>query len=126
MRAHLTFTLTLVACGAALCAGAAEPEPSRHAPDSPPRLNQLAVSQARGGDLTGAWILLERAALLAPDDERIRQNLRAVRAARDGREPAAEPTAAAVAAAATPDAPKPPVGANDDREPPLPAPWPKK
>ena len=53
----------------------------------PERLRQFATDKARAGETTTAWILLERAALLAPHDARVVQALAAVRAQRKG-EPA--------------------------------------
>ena len=47
-------------------------------------LNETAIDSIRQGDLTTAWILLERAARLAPHDPRILRNLREVRAYRMG------------------------------------------
>ena len=52
-------------------------------------LNESAIERIRQHDLTTAWILLERAALLAPHDQRIQSNLRELRAYRMG-EPMAE------------------------------------
>jgi hypothetical protein len=63
---------------------------------SPVHLNERAVAAVAAGDVTEAWILLERAARLAPHDQRIARNLAAVRAYRaaawpEAREPAVQP-----------------------------------
>lgn len=67
-------------------------------------LNELAVAGVQRGDVDTAWVLLERAARLAPHDERILTNLEALRAVRAGKPP---PRRAAAAAAAVPPAPPP-------------------
>lgn len=46
----------------------------------PVTLNESALTKLQEGDTTTAWILLERAARLAPYDQRILQNLGALRA----------------------------------------------
>lgn len=50
----------------------------------PVALNELAAARVRQGDTTTAWILLERAARLAPYDRRIARNLAVLRAFRAG------------------------------------------
>lgn len=52
---------------------------------NPVMLNEYAAACIRDGDIDTAWILLERAALLAPHDERIAANLAVVRAWRAGK-----------------------------------------
>lgn len=56
------------------------------APDHthPPALNEYAVARVKEGDTATALILLERAARLAPDDERIRHNLEVLRGCSGG------------------------------------------
>ena len=46
---------------------------------NPIQLNEAAVASAASGDVDAAWLLLERAARLAPHDERIVANLAALR-----------------------------------------------
>lgn len=50
----------------------------------PELLNQRAAALAREGEVGTAEILLERAALLAPGDERIARNLKEIRAHQEG------------------------------------------
>jgi hypothetical protein len=121
MRAYLT--LTCLACCLVFPAQAAEPGTPGTAPDHPAHLNELASKRAREGDLTTAWILLERAVLLAPDDERIMRKLRAVRAARAGKPADAGPAASA---ASPPAVSSPPAGDTDAQHRPVPALWPEK
>ena len=123
MRAYLT--LTFFACCLIFPAQAAEPGALGAAPDSPARLTELASERAREGDLATAWILLERAVLLAPDDERIVRKLRAVQAARAGRQPDSRPAANAVAQPALAPA-SAPAGDTDALHWPVPALWPEK
>lgn len=60
----------------------------------PVMLNEFAVRMIREGDTSTGWILLERAARLAPHDQRILHNLREVRAFRAGEPaPAVQPVA---------------------------------
>ncbi len=61
-----------------LLAGCAVPTAMAQQRDhyDPALLNQFALDRIRRHDLTTAWILLERAALLAPHDQRILFNLR--------------------------------------------------
>lgn len=56
---------------------------------NPVVLNEYALQKIREGDLGTAAILLERAVQLAPHEERIRQNLAALRAWQNGRPAAA-------------------------------------
>ena len=56
----------------------------------PVLLNEFAIDRIRQHDLTTAWILLERAALLAPHDQRLRSNLRELQACRMGQPAPAE------------------------------------
>lgn len=51
---------------------------------NPVVLNEHATASIRAGDINTAWILLERAARLAPHDERIAANLAVVRDWRRG------------------------------------------
>lgn len=51
---------------------------------NPVALNESAVERIRDGDLGTARILLERAARLAPHNERILRNLRELKAQMDG------------------------------------------
>lgn len=51
-------------------------------PDNTDALNELAFLAYRRGDLDRAFTLLERAVELAPEDHRLRENLRRLRAAR--------------------------------------------
>lgn len=89
----------------------------------PAALNESAMDAIRQGDLATAWILLERAARLAPYDPRIARNLRALDAHRAGNlapaEPA-EPAAPQRPLLRSPQAPPPPV------PPEPPAIWPPK
>lgn len=119
MRAYLT--LTGLACCLVFPAQAAEPGAPGAAPDHPAHLNELASKRAREGDLTTAWILLERAVLLAPDDERIVRKLRAVQAARASRQPDGGPAASAAAQPALSSAPT-----GDTDAPHRPVLWPEK
>ncbi len=48
-------------------------------PTNPLELNEAAVASAARGDIDVAWLLLERAARLAPHDTRIAANLAALR-----------------------------------------------
>jgi hypothetical protein len=48
-------------------------------PANPIDLNEAALAYAAQGEIETAWLLLERAALLAPADARIAANLAAVR-----------------------------------------------
>lgn len=48
-------------------------------PTNPLELNEAAVASAARGDIDVAWLLLERAARLAPHDTRITANLAALR-----------------------------------------------
>ena len=56
----------------------------------PVLLNEFAIDRIRQHDLTTAWILLERAALLAPHDQRIHSNLRELEMYRMGKPAPAE------------------------------------
>ena len=49
---------------------------------NPIQLNERAAAAVKAGDLQSAWILLERAARIAPHDPRIARNLDILRAAR--------------------------------------------
>ncbi len=59
----------------------------------PAALNESAVEAIRQGDLDTAWILLERAARVAPYDPRIARNLRVLNAHRTGTAAPGEPAA---------------------------------
>ncbi|HYD81022.1 MAG TPA: hypothetical protein VEC06_14540 [Paucimonas sp.] len=61
-------------------ASPAMPQVSNGGHEDPEALNELAVRYIRQGDPATGRILLERAALLAPHDERIQRNLREMRA----------------------------------------------
>lgn len=58
---------------------------------NPAVLNEYALKKIREGDLGTAAILLERAVQLAPYEERIRQNLAALRAWQGGKAAPAAP-----------------------------------
>lgn len=87
---------------------------------NPVLLNERAVAKAREGDLTSAWILLERAVRLAPHDERIMRNLQELKAYRAGK------VLGPIGQNAVPDPElQPPSAAEDKPVPPQPpAPWP--
>lgn len=70
-------------------------------------LNELAAASAQRGEVDLAWLLLERAARLAPHDARISTNLDLVRAVRAGKPPPYT-TSAAPPARAPPAAPRAP------------------
>jgi len=70
--------LALLAC---LAASGVHAGPDAH---DPAALNESAVEAIRQGDLDTAWILLERAARVAPYDPRIARNLRVLNAHRTG------------------------------------------
>lgn len=80
MRA--THYLALLGCLFFSADGRAQRLPHDHY--DPVLLNEFAVAKAGSGDLTTAWIMLERAARLAPHDPRIRHNLAELRALRAG------------------------------------------
>lgn len=65
-------------------------------------LNELAAASVQRGDFDQAWLLLERAARLAPHDARIGANLNLARALRNG-----TPLSRANVAAPTAQAPAP-------------------
>jgi hypothetical protein len=65
--------------GLAACAGSGPGAGSSGDPANPLDLNEIAVASAARGDIETAWLLLERAARLAPHDTRIAVNLDAVR-----------------------------------------------
>jgi len=112
---------TLLSCAATACSSFTAPADSarRHELNhyDPVMLNELALAKVRESDIGTAWILLERAARLAPHDERIARNLALLRAFRAGKldySPAAtaafvETAGLAGSAAGTQDAfPEPP------------------
>jgi hypothetical protein len=68
--------LLLGASGCAIDGPAPLPMPD---PANPLELNEVAVASAARGDIETAWLLLERAARLAPHDARITANLAAMR-----------------------------------------------
>lgn len=79
--------LSALALALAGCAGGLSPTLGPSADldlANPYVLNEIAVAGVQRGDLHTAWLLLERAARLAPHDERIVNNLEALRAARSG------------------------------------------
>ena len=88
--------LALLACAHSSARSADTPTAAYDHTD-PVRLNERALVFARNGSLGKALILLERAALLAPQDERILRNLYVLRAARAGQ------TLAPISARAVPD-----------------------
>ncbi len=94
-------SFTLLLAGTASCLAMAQGPDGAGArtfdPYDPAALNEAAADAVRRGDASTAWILLERAARLAPHDARIAANLREVRAWRSGE---AAPAAATVPAAA--------------------------
>lgn len=57
----------------------ASPAPAAPSPFDPVALNEQAAAAVRAGDRGLALILLERAARLAPDNEAIARNVRALR-----------------------------------------------
>lgn len=73
-------------------AAAAELHYGKYDHYDPARLNEFAARKMREGDPGTAMVLLERAALLAPHDVRIRRNLETLRAWQAG-EPAVEEAA---------------------------------
>lgn len=79
--------LAIVACAAELPSHTGLQEPFDHY--NPVHLNERAVAAVAAGDVVEAWILLERAAWLAPNDRQIARNLAAVRAYRAGAWPEA-------------------------------------
>lgn len=79
--------LALLAC---LAASGVHAGPDAH---DPAALNESAVEAIRQGDLDTAWILLERAARVAPYDPRIARNLRVLNAHRTGTAAPGEPAA---------------------------------
>ena len=79
--------LALLAC---LAASGVHAGPDAH---DPAALNESAVEAIRQGDLDTAWILLERAARVAPYDPRIARNLRVLNAHRSGTALPEEPAA---------------------------------
>ncbi len=82
---RLTTILALLAC---LAASGVLAAPDAH---DPAALNESAMDAIRQGDLDTAWILLERAARVAPYDARIARNLRALNAHRGGTPALEEP-----------------------------------
>jgi hypothetical protein len=79
MRILSAMTFALVLQGCAAPPGRAVPPPVfEHL--NPIALNEYAAASVSAGDIGTAWILLERAALLAPHDQRIATNLAVVRA----------------------------------------------
>ena len=79
MRILSAMTFALVLQGCAAPAGRTVPAPAiEHL--NPIALNEYAAASVSAGDIGTAWILLERAALLAPHDQRIATNLAVVRA----------------------------------------------
>lgn len=70
---------TLLALLACLAAPGAVADPY-----DPVQLDESAMEAIRQGDLETAWILLQRAARIAPYDPRIARNLRALDARRTG------------------------------------------
>lgn len=82
--------LTVLATLFLLALSARAEETSKPAPPlpydhyAPLLLNEAAVASAAADDLATAWVLLERAARLAPHDPRIADNLATVRAYRVG------------------------------------------
>ncbi|MFM9884973.1 MAG: hypothetical protein ACKVQT_18275 [Burkholderiales bacterium] len=81
MRALLAAAFALIAQGCAAPAQVGTPA-ANLAPEhlNPVALNEFAAASVREGDIDTAWILLERAAHLAPHDSRITANLEVVRA----------------------------------------------
>ena len=82
-----TTILALLAC---LAASGVLAAPDAH---DPAALNESAMDAIRQGDLDTAWILLERAARVAPYDARIARNLRVLSAHRAGTPAPEEPAA---------------------------------
>ncbi|MDH5540249.1 MAG: hypothetical protein OEY03_12670 [Rhizobacter sp.] len=77
-RACLAGLLTLL-IGLGACALAPPANEPVADPANPLQLNEAAVASAARGDIEAAWLLLERAARLAPHDARIAANLAALR-----------------------------------------------
>jgi len=79
---------TLLCCAVSACSSFTAPADSAGLHDfnhyDPVMLNEYALARVREGDISTAWILLERAARLAPQDERIARNLAVLRAFRAG------------------------------------------
>lgn len=57
----------------------------------PVSLNELAIEKIREGDGATAALLLERAALLAPHDARIRRNLESLKSGTQAKPPVSRP-----------------------------------
>lgn len=81
-------TTTILALLACLGASGVHAGPDAH---DPAALNESAMDAIRQGDLDTAWILLERAARVAPYDARIVRNLRVLNAHRAGSPAPEEP-----------------------------------
>jgi len=108
---RLLATLAVLACPAA---AAQEGRPGFD-PYDPASLNEAAADSVRRGDLRAAWILLERAARIAPFDGRIVRNRDEVRAHRG-----------ASLATASSSAPASPAGLVTPLPPEPPSLWPRK
>lgn len=109
MRTPRLLPLLAALAGIACPAAAQQGRPPGFDPYDPAGLNEAAAESARHGDLRTAWILLERAARIAPFDARIVRNRDEVRAHREASPATAAPMApAAPASAASPLPPEPP------------------
>ena len=100
------FLFVLAGCAAPASPSLGPAEDLDHA--NPYVLNELAVASVQRGDADTAWLLLERAARLAPHDARVMTNLATLRAARAGT-PLPPPRATPPVVAALP--PPPPIWA---------------
>lgn len=98
--------LALLLCAGGCAVNGLAPAPMAD-PANPLEMNEVAVASAARGDIEYAWLLLERAARLAPHDARIAANLAAMRAFRS-----ASPRGK-IEGAAAPAAPKPGPAAAD-------------
>ena len=96
-RTLSTGTLAML-LGLTACALVPPGDPPAPDPGNPLQLNEAAVASAAQGDVETAWLLLERAARLAPHDTRIAANLAALRAFR------AAPARGRIVGATLPDA----------------------
>jgi hypothetical protein len=97
--AALLFACLLAAAGCAVNGPGQGPTAD---PANPLELNEAAVASAARGDIKTAWLLLERAARLAPHDTRIAANLAALREFRN-----ASPRGRIVSSAAAAPTPNP-------------------
>lgn len=121
IRFSCLFAAILLAIGPA----AAGNVPARYDHYDPARLNEFALQKLREGDAGTAAILLERAALLAPHDARIRRNLETLRAWQAGERPEPGSTVSPAKPSMPPPSSGPETAAAEDGLPPFPL-WPKR